>query len=115
MSETEDTKTEVCRYPRHGIHDTPEEWIEAAKELDKVVLLDTENDAVFAYYVETDEFDDGYTWRTNAIDPDTGRRVTAHTSDGLVERRFEEAVSKHRAFLLDPEETPLREDRYVAE
>lgn len=104
----------TCRYPRLDLHDDPEEWIEFAKETDKVLLLDTENGVVFLYYAETEEFSDGHTWRSKGIDWETGRSGnTAHSTDGLAERRIEEAVSKHRAFLLDAEETPLKDDRFI--
>lgn len=111
MSELENelggSGSSVCRYPRQDLHDDSEEWLVFLKTTDKVALLDTNHDVVFATYVETEEFSDGHTWITNAMDPETGRRVTSYTTDSLAEKRVSEAVQKHRAWLFDLEDTPL--------
>lgn len=90
-----------------------DDWIAYAKANDKVILLDADTHLAFVYHTETEDFDSGEVWISRSPDPESGCLTTAFCHENLIERRFNEAVSKHKAYVLEPEETPLRENEYV--
>lgn len=97
--------------PRPRTPNTPEEWIEEAKQNDTVVMLEAEEQTVFVAHVETDEFERGYKWKANSIDPESGARTNSFaTHENLIKRWFDEAVPGGRAWTMDWEETPLERD-----
>lgn len=99
---------------RPRLPDTPEEWKQAAEEEDVVVMLEAEEQAVFVAHVETDEFERGYKWIANSIDPESGLRSNSFaTHENLIDRWFREAVPNCGAWKMDPDETPLEVERHV--
>jgi hypothetical protein len=111
MSDSATDEDSVCRYPRLGVSDVPEEWIEYAKETGDVLLLGTDKQVVFVQYVESEQFGDGYTWATDSVQSESGRRSDSWATDSLVERWFSEAASRHNVWPMDIDETPLRNSR----
>lgn len=110
-----DTETGVAQDdstdPRPRMPNTPEEWMEKAEQEDVVVMLEAENQTVFVAHVETDEFSRGYKWKSNGIDPESGYRANSFsTGQRLIERWFNEAVPRGRAWTLDWDETPLERE-----
>lgn len=94
--------------PRPRTPSTPDEWMEKTAEEDVVVLLEAADQTVFVARVESGEFDRGYRWVSNSIDPESGYRTnSSSTHENLIRRWFEEAVPRARAWTMDPDETPL--------